>query len=287
MTVYMSRSYQDEADLAKLQSYVVLAKSRWHIGDLTWRLFYSHRFDPKRQIRLWENISGSLLGFAWAYSSSTVEMHTDDRDVLASMIKRARKYARHHNQPVIYVPTSSESETFNHHLTELGFSADRIFGLRFRRSLKSIPEDSWLPEGFMIRPALPEEVRERVALHQAAFGTQNVTVEGYRQLLKTPMYRPELDLVITTHSGEFVAFCLSWLDTVNKVGEIEPIGVHPKFQRQGFGSILLREAMERLHTAGMESVILTTGASNTAAFRFYESHDFTLAARELMFSKRL
>ena len=77
-----------------------------------------------------------------------------------------------------------------------------------------------------------------------------MTVERYRRVTQAPSYRPELDLVIAAPDGTFIAQCLSWIDPVNRVGAIQPIGVHPNFRRQGFGKMICFETFRRLQAMG-------------------------------------
>src|SRR5258708_22954393 len=37
----------------------------WHHGDVLWGMYANLLFDPRRNIRLWEDTRGTLCGFAW------------------------------------------------------------------------------------------------------------------------------------------------------------------------------------------------------------------------------
>ena len=48
-------------------------------------------------------------------------------------------------------------------------------------------------------------------------------------------YRHDLDQVVEAPDGALVAFALGWLDEVNRVGELEPVGTDPRHARRGLG----------------------------------------------------
>ncbi|MFB3916199.1 MAG: GNAT family N-acetyltransferase [Terriglobales bacterium] len=65
--------------------------------------------------------------------------------------------------------------------------------------------------------------------------------------------------------------------------EIENIAVISGAQRQGFGTCLLRELLDRARAAGAESVFLEVRASNLPARRLYEKHSFVQTGRRLRY----
>src|SRR5205085_10778359 len=66
-----SRFYSGENDLPLLKDFVTsvmaadMQHSYWHVGDLLWGIYKDTIFDPRQNIRLWENEQGELLGFTW------------------------------------------------------------------------------------------------------------------------------------------------------------------------------------------------------------------------------
>lgn len=132
------------------------------------------------------------------------------------------------------------------------------------------------PENFTIRElAGAAEVEAYVALHRAAFGTENMTVGWRRRTLSHPLYRPDLDLVAVANDGTLAAFCIGWFDPVRRVGQIEPLGVHPDRQHMGLGRAILAEALARLRALGAESVLVDAYNVGDAALATYQSAGFT------------
>ena len=87
-------------------------------------------------------------------------------------------------------------------------------------------------------------------------------------------------MVIVAPDGRIAAFCICWLHPNGQTGCIEPLGVHPDFQRMGLGTAVLRVALRQLHTNGATNVTLFTGAGNGAALHLYENEAFRLRFRE-------
>ena len=127
-----------------------------------------------------------------------------------------------------------------------GFVPDEVHSLRYSRSLSDPIAGHPLPPGFQIRPVKGvEEVTELVALHQAAFGTQNLTVEQRLAMMNASYYQRELDLVVVAPDGELAAFCVAgWVDRAQGLARTDPIGTHPRFQRLGLARAVVSAALD-------------------------------------------
>jgi len=79
--------------------------------------------------------------------------------------------------------------------------------LLVRSLLEDLPQP-YLPDGFYIR-LLNEanELEDYVALHRAAFGSDQMTLEFRRSIMGSLNYNPELDLVLTSSDKRLVGFC--------------------------------------------------------------------------------
>jgi len=146
------------------------------------------------------------------------------------------------------------------------------------------------PDGFTIRPLAGEsEVAAYTALHQAAFGSPNMTAAWRARTLQQPEYRPDLDLVVVAPDGRLAAFCLCWLaprrPAGHPVGQVEPLGVHPDFRRQGLGRAVLLEGLRRLQAHGAATLTVETDDYRDAAFGLYQAAGFEVAHRIVMWRK--
>ncbi len=133
-----------------------------------------------------------------------------------------------------------------------------------------------LPDGFTIRPLTGEsEVAAYVALHRAAFGTENITEPWRGRTLQRPEYTADLDLVAVTPDGHLAAFCIGWLTPDGpRRGQIEPLGVHPDFQGRGLGRDILIEGLRRLSAHGAEEIFVETDTYRNPALALYTSVGF-------------
>lgn len=286
----IARSYSGEADLDALIDFLVKARARnpvqrWHVGDLIWRRFYSSLFDPAQNVQFWLDEQGNMLGFGWFYPPNTADLHPADPALLPQMIDWAQ--ARATEQP-LYIVTLDTNQAETATLEAQGFKAEPAYGLHLRRRLDRETVPPMLPEGFTIRPlAGDSEAEQRAVLHQKAFNSKNVTVEGYRNVIRAPLYQPDLDLVVVAPDGCFVSFCLCWLDRANRVGLFEPVGTHPDYRRLGLARAVMLEGLCRMQARGMESVVIATGAENEASKALYAQLGFDIVeSHELVYARQ-
>jgi [ribosomal protein S18]-alanine N-acetyltransferase len=57
------------------------------------------------------------------------------------------------------------------------------------------------------------------------------------------------------------------------------LGIHPKYQRQGLGRLLLEALLDKARSIGLERATLEVRASNQGAISLYEKFGFKLAGR--------
>lgn len=144
-----------------------------------------------------------------------------------------------------------------------------------------------LPDGFSIRCAEgDDEVQSLVSLHQAAFGTDNMTVEQRLAMMHAPHYLPEMDLVVVAPNGELAAFCVCGFDDPDKkVGYTDPIGTHPHFQRMGLAKAVVSTGLRMLQNVGAVRVELGTSSENGAMQNLAETLGFVCISEKLWFAK--
>jgi len=137
-------------------------------------------------------------------------------------------------------------------------------------------------------------VQAYVALHRAAFGTENMTVEYRRVIMSAPSYIPELDLVAVAPNGDLAAFCVCQIfndDSSSAGGQHEgwtdPVGTHPTYQRLGLAKALIVTGLHRLKSYGMDMALLGTSSQNMAMQRLAEACGFHLVSRTLFYRKEV
>jgi GNAT superfamily N-acetyltransferase len=138
--------------------------------------------------------------------------------------------------------------------------------------------DSILPNGFTIRNVAGEEEAESVqAVHAGSFGSLWQPGE-YRNVMRTPGFHIDRELVVVAPDGRFAAFLIYWIDPVSKSGLFEPVGCHQDFQRLGLASALMYEGMRRMLAQGMTIAIVLhePAQKNPASAALYRSVGFNL-----------
>jgi ribosomal protein S18 acetylase RimI-like enzyme len=305
------RPYRDSSDLEKMLSILIEGRRAntgayyVHVGDLGWWLFYHDTGEPfSEQIALWEDNDGNTLGWALftpdeGYFDVFVQpsllgtqqarqMHDRAEEEIAQKVKaRGGKTIR-----VMWIFETDVAR--RQLLEERGFSLagpDPHLGqmIYFTRSLAGPLVTPALPDGFAVRSTAGErEVEARAAAQYGAFQSKwewERYVARFRRFMRSPVYQREQDVVAVAPDGRFAAFCIFWLDPVNKVGLFEPVGAHPDFQKKGLGKAVLLEGLQRMKANGMETAIVCAEADNEAAVKLYESVGFRAANKLCMYVK--
>jgi mycothiol synthase len=146
------------------------------------------------------------------------------------------------------------------------------------RSLQIPIPRSNLPIGFTMRSVAGEEEAEVVqAVHASAFGSIWQPGE-YRNVMRTPGFHVDRELVVVAPDGRFAAFLSYWIDPISKSGLFEPVGCHKDFQRLGLTRALMYEGMRRMISHGMTMAIVLhqPEQENPASAALYRSVGFSL-----------
>jgi ribosomal protein S18 acetylase RimI-like enzyme len=188
-----------------------------------------------------------------------------------------------------------EHDTFWFDLLEKqGFDQREKVAVHMKRSLLIPLSEPVLPDGFIIRAILGEqEVAAHVALHRAAWGTENMTVEYRLSMMRTPSYDRTLDLVVVAPDGRLAAYAMCYISpeenelSGRQDGYIDPIATHPDFQRRGLAKALMAAGMKLLYTRGMETARLSTGSDNVAMQHAAAGAGFRVDFRTIRLVKHL
>lgn len=281
-----SYHYNGEADLPELISFLHdLPEDSYHLVDLPYR-FSSPQMQGGRSARVWRLEDGRVVGLAawqqyWAMLDYFVRPGPWRVEVERAMLSWALEYFweldRERRVPLPYwVEYREDDEERRAMLAEQGFELDEDYcHIRLRHELaQSLPEPN-LPAGFHIRSLAGEgEVNAYVALHRAAFESESMTREWRARTLRTPQYQSALDLVVVAEDGELAGFCVGWFDQAHRVGQVEPLGVHPRYHRRGLGRALLLELLRRFKAHGARYAIVEPISSDPPAVRTYEAVGF-------------
>lgn len=118
------------------------------------------------------------------------------------------------------------------------------------------------------------EAAAYVKLHRAAFQSDSMTTAWRERIIRTPQYRPNLDLVIAAPDGALAAFCVGWYAPTRRVGQVEPMGVHPDYTRLGLARALLLDLLHRFRALGAEMATVERNLGRAPARGAYQSVGF-------------
>lgn len=265
-----------------------------HTGAIYWGV------DDPKNLKLFSPAgSAEPVAFAWYDDPLAADygVMEDDSALHETVIDWLETQARtnpenEHVQDPFSI-TCFEDDTFKAQVLEQrGFTKDADdYFCHYLRSLSSIP-DPVVTEGFSVRAVNGiSEVEQRVALHREVFSTPTVpsrmTVEKYARYMALPGYNNDLliDMVSVAPNGDFASFTIVWIDAVNKVAYVEPVGTKAEYRRKGLAKATIYSALHYAKDHGCERAIVLSHSEE--AHRTYEQIGFSLARKEYFFKKQL
>ncbi len=313
------RPYRAHADLAAVHAVLTAGRAAMqaggrayyvHPGDVNWWLFYLNQADdPAAHLTLWEQ-AGQVAGWS-LLSPAFAAFDVFLLPALRGTPEAAAVWAWTEAQLLAVlggasaqlqtVWVSEDDDVLTAWLAGRGYtpSADDYLWSLERPLAGALPAPC-PPDGFTLRPLAGEaETAPRALAAHAAFGSRQPAagyVERYRRFMRSPVYAGALDLVAVPPSlptghppaerhSAVAAFALAWTDPANGVGLFEPVGTHPRYQRQGLGRALLLEGLRRWQQAGLRTATVCVESGSPAALRLYESVGFAPARKLLTFTK--
>lgn len=290
LTDVSARSGSGVHDLNAIYGMTATLPSALHLADLPWRLASPPARNPSRT-RLWETSDGTLT--AWAILQSPwhcldfevrpgPQREELERTVLARAVERLAADATSRGTALpFYVSARTDDTAQLKAIHRAEFCPDDWSYIHLARDLADPIPEAALPEGFHIRPLKGEaEVEPFVAVHRAAFGSTNMTVDWRRQTFHDPRHEPNLDLVVIGPAGIVAGFCVGWSTPPEsssdgmRVAQVEPFGVLPDHQRIGLGSALLLEVFRWARDSGAKRMEVDAENYNPASLGAYASVGF-------------
>lgn len=288
--------YKGSSELPKIVQFVgecnVLANfcGCLHPGDICHYLSNALRGrDLEQHFHIYEEVDGQILGTVMVYSARhsgySVLVHPRYRgNELESFLV---SWGEQQTQKILQAAGSDTSwmssevmncDTIRRDILQAqGYVASHEPAFYYTtRSLQIPIPESNLPQGFTIRNVAGEEEAEIVqTVHASAF--DSIWQPGeYRDVMRTPGFHVDRELVVVAPDGRFAAFLIYWVDPISKSGLFEPVGCHKEFQRLGLTRALMYEGMRRMIAQGMTMAIVLHQPvqENPAAAALYRSVGF-------------
>ncbi|MBK8836608.1 MAG: GNAT family N-acetyltransferase [Anaerolineae bacterium] len=294
--MFHQRNLVDDADVERLKDFLMASRPHGraaylHVGDLLWGMRMHTQMNPQRDHRIWFDARGGVAGFARLYRLTDLMMQVlpslrgtgmlEDEMLAWALAERAGPGAAGEPTPAITTAAAESDTATISWLRSHGFVPNGDDLAILIRPLVDPVERVDLTDGAVVRAVAGEaEYPERVSIHREVWAPSRVTAEGYALTRGAPGYEPELDLAVALPGGTFAAYCVCWLDPVNRVGEFEPVGTRPAYRRKGYGRAVLLEGLRRMRERGMREGLVYCKAHNVD---FYQSAGFLVTDQFLGF----
>jgi mycothiol synthase len=274
--------------------------------------FSTPSIDTQRDLQLWENGDGELIGFGFLWitePSDSIDgflsfyVHPNHRqinlesEIIAWGEQRMGEVQQEKQIPVRFGLSARDSQCERIKLIEShGFKSNRYFFTMERNLQEAIPQPQ-LPAGFSIRHVNGKADAEAwVEMFNNSFidhwNHHDLTIENLIHFFNEPSYRPELDLIAIAADGTFAATCECHIfpednaRTGRSEGWIGTLGVIRSCRKMGLGKSLLLSGLHKLKSAGMNTARLGVDADNpNGALRLYESVGFYKVYTRIVYMK--
>ncbi len=329
-TQFQARPFAGEADLQGICDLINTCNAGDQLADepyasLTFMrewLLEDHDLDRERDIRLWTDSTGRIIGLGIVRIPPTnaaeaepvvdghlfFRVHPDARaenlepEIVGWAADRVREVASQRNQPAHLRAglhkTTPEYVAYRQGVLEsLGFRPVRYFYKMARPLSAPIPAPE-LPHGYTLRTVAATEQPQWVDVFNGSFidhwNHHPLTEERNTQWTSGPNYRADGDLIAVASDGTFAALCRCEINLEDNAalgrneGWIEALGTRPGHRKIGLGRAMLLAGLHWIKAQGVDTAVLGVDAENpSGALRLYESVGFHVANTSYTYHKDL
>lgn len=302
--------YQAEGDLLKirllLQAGLVAQAEAYfiHPGELDLCLYnWLDGHDPWHDIFLWDDPDDPRLLLGWGmlytpWSGFDVFVQPElwnsawAAEVNTWVEGKACQKAREQGRRQVWRNNVAEADGFlREHLYGRGFQeAPEHAMLSMECDLERELPTVLLPEGFTLLIVQASDAFQRARAQHLAFEADLPFAEyllKYQHFMASPGYTRGRDWIVTAPDGRVASFCVAWPDSASRIGQIDPVGTHPEFQRKGLGKAVMIAGLRDLQSARMRIARICVQAGNAAALGLYEGLGFRRMEKLLAYQKGL
>jgi len=273
-----------------------------HVGELLFNFFMvACHLDPKEYIHLW-HADGKLVGFSilgedpsfdfqvlpeYEWRGIEIEAMSRAEMQIAELRKNnAKQWGGH------FVSGARQDHAKRiAFLEEHGFIPGGEFSeINMLRSLDEPIPNVEIPAGCQVRAISSDadEISNRAEAHREVWHpwtVGNISNEDYAYFMRLPGYQRDLDVIAVAPDGVIASYVNGWIDTLNQIGDLGPVGARLVYRRQGLTRAVLLDCLHRMKALGMKRVCVSTGVSNTPATRLYESIGFRIVNKYIEYVK--
>jgi len=303
--LFTSRPYESVQDLQQMLDLLMQARAQtsdWryaHVGELLFNFFMvACHLNPQEHIRLWFH-EQQMVGFAMlaedpnfdfqvlpAYEWQGIETEAWlwAKNRIAELRKLDEKRWR---EPCVSGARQDNPQRMAF-LEQCGFRQGGQFSeVNMIRSLEEPIPDVEIPAGCQVRSmGGAEDLNNRAEAQRQVWHpwtVGDVSDENYANFMTLPGYDLDLDVVGVAPDGVIASYVNGWIDPVNRIGDLGPLGAREAYRRRGLTRAVLTECLRRMKAQGMNRVCVSTTITNTPARRLYESIGFQIVNQYLEF----
>lgn len=274
--------------------------------------FFEYPDVDKRNLHLWRDINGQLVGFGQLFISEEnakiegylyFDVHPSQQGVLeAKIIQWSEERLREVGKRSLSLKLrthSRENRRFRQVLLEKqGFATERQF-LTMACSLNQAFSPTKLPTDFTLQKLSgKEDIKDWVEMFNESFvdhwDHHDLSVEIVSSWFENPHYKPEINWVAVAPGGTFAAFCVGYINQEENTrlgrqeGWIKLLGTRRGFRKLGLGRSILVTCIKQLQVANIEQVKLGVDAQSlTSATRLYGAVGFEKVSTWLSYVKEV
>ena len=219
---------------------------------------------------LWRTESGELAGFVLSETGDNiwVQVHPDHAD-LARLALHWVNDNWHPESAKLYTFTDSKDQYRSTILEDLGFRDLGEDSFLRGYELLSRNEFASIPDGFSLANLneCPLEY-ELVTTVNETFN-HRLPLKWLDSLLAAPSMEPSRIWFLRTNDDFVASFCFAWIDELNHIAELEPVGTHPEFRQRGLAKALVQTVFDQLKYRGVEQVYISSSTEKRAT-AFYD-----------------
>lgn len=134
-----------------------------------------------------------------------------------------------------------------------------------------------------IKPLTEEKLTEVLELDELCFGGL-WSLDGYKREIESPNSCLLILTINIDKSEKIIGLGCFW--AIIDEAHLTILAIHPDFQGQGLGKLLLGKLLEEAENRNLERATLEVGENNNKALNLYQQFDFKEAGRRKKYYKK-